>query len=230
MTDTDSSRLELKRAVVGAVNELYEHELITPTGGNLSLRCPDSDHILITASQIFKGDLGPEHILEVDSKGKTVEAEGQETPPFGRRIRPSVETGLHLAIYAIRPDVGAVVHTHAPLATVWGLFDEPVAAFTIDCIRFTEMRVVPFAAPGSRELATLASEALRRGSATLLRNHGLVTVGKDMREAVNMALALEESLRIVLLTRMARLCGLAGEEPAVIPTKAVDFLKKIMIG
>jgi ribulose-5-phosphate 4-epimerase/fuculose-1-phosphate aldolase len=230
LTQTDNSRLELKRAVVAAVAELYEHELITPTGGNLSLRCPDSDHVLITASQIFKGNLGPEHILEVDGKGKNVEADFQEAPSSGRRIRPSVETGMHLAIYATRPDVGAVVHTHAPLATVWGLFDEPVAAFTIDCIRFAEMRVVPFAAPGGRELATLVSEALIRGSATLLRNHGLVTVGKDLREAVNMALALEESLRVVLLARIARLCGLTGEEPAVIPPKAVDFLKKVVIG
>jgi len=81
--------------------------------------CPDSDHVLVTTSQIFKGGLGPEHVLEVDAKGKPVEQE--QDAPFGRRIRPSVETGMHQAIYAARPDVGAVVHTHAPPATVWGL-------------------------------------------------------------------------------------------------------------
>lgn len=249
MTQGEGDRLlELRRSVVAAVNELYEHNLITPTGGNLSVRCPDSDHILVTASRIFKGNLGPEHVLEVDSKGKPVtvgaaEAQGalftgsgtqgpagSEPFPPGRRIRPSVETGMHLAIYAARPDVGAVVHTHAPLATVWGLFDEPVPALTVDSIKFTEMRVVAFSAPGSRELATQTAEALNRGPAALLRNHGLVTVGKDLREAVNTALALEESLRVSLLARLGGLLGLAGKEPATIPPKAVEFLKKFFIG
>lgn len=230
LDQTEDRLLELRKSVLTAVNELYEHSLITPTGGNLSIRCPDTDHVLVTASQIFKGALGPEHILEVDAKGKPVEAEGLEAPAFGRRIRPSVETGMHQAIYAARPDVGAVVHTHAPLATFWGLFDEPVLPLTIDHIRFMEMKVVPFAAPGSRELAGLAAEALVRGHAVLLRNHGLVTVGKDLREAVNTALALEESLKITLLARFGRLLGLAGAEPAVIPPKAAEFLKKVMIG
>ena len=228
--------LELKKSVVAAVNELYEHGLITPTGGNLSIRCPDSDHILITASQIWKGGLGPEHILEVDPKGKTIIAEGDtphtlpSAPAGGRRIRPSVETGMHLGIYAARPDVGAIVHTHAPMATVWGLYDEPVTPLTIEHIRFADMKTVPFAAPGSRELASLTAEALSRGSAALLRNHGLVTVGKDLREAVNVALSLEEILGITLLARMGKLLGLGGGEPAVIPAKAAEFLKKVLTG
>jgi autoinducer 2 (AI-2) kinase len=233
--------LDLRQALVDAVNELYEHELITPTGGNLSVRLPESENILITASQIFKGDLGPEHILEVDAQGKQVtSAMTQDALPFarssvapghpgGRKIRPSVESGMHLAIYAARPDVGAVVHTHSPLATVWGLFDEPVPALTMDSIRFTEMRVVPFAAPGSRELATAAAESLARGPAALLRNHGLITVGVDLRDAVNTALALEETLKIVLLARAVSLSGLAGKEPAAIPAKAAEFLKKVLI-
>lgn len=227
---------------MAAVNELYAHALITPTGGNVSVRCPDSDHILITASQIYKGDLTPEHILEVDARGQRVTAEDSQEAlfarpgapaspaPAARRVRPSVESGMHLAVYASRPDVGAVVHTHAPLATVWGLFDEPVPALTIDCVRFAEMRTVPFAAPGSRELASLTAEALSRGPATVLRNHGLVTVGKDLRDAVNTALALEESLKLVLLARAAALLGLAGKEPVPIPPKAVEFLKKVMVG
>ena len=221
--------LELKQAVVAAVNELYDHGLITPTGGNVSVRCPDSDHILITASQIYKGALSPVHILEVDAKGKPVGPEDPNTP-FGHRLRPSVETGMHQAVYAARPDVGAVVHTHAPLATVWGLFDEPVEPLTIDHIRFGTMKTVPFAAPGSRELAWSVSEALIRGPAVLLRNHGLVTVGKDLREAVNQALALEETLKITLLARIAKSLGLAGTGPAVIPAKAVEFLRKVMVG
>jgi ribulose-5-phosphate 4-epimerase/fuculose-1-phosphate aldolase len=240
----DSSRYyRLRTEVAAAVDELFTHELITPTGGNVSVRCPDSDHILITASRVHKGGLGPEHILEVDTSGRPVlpdEDASGTGPPLagfapvsagsGRRIRPSVETGMHLAIYDTRPDVGAVVHAHAPLATVWGLFDEPVLPLTIDSVRFTDLRVVPFAAPGSSELATATAEALGRGWAALLRNHGLVAVGRDLREAVNVTLALEETLRVAFLSRVAVLCGLGGKEPVPIPPRAADFLRKILIG
>lgn len=137
---------------------------------------------------------------------------------------------MHLAVYEARPDVGAVVHTHAPMATIWGLFDEPVPVLTIDCIRFTDMRTVQFAAPGSRELAMLATEALSRGQAVLLRNHGLVTAGKDLRDAVNVTLVLEESLKTALMARLIGAPGLIGKEPAVIAPKAAEFLKKVLIG
>ncbi len=218
----------LKQAVVETVNELYEHGLITPTGGNVSVRLPDTGHILITASQIFKGGLGPEHVLEVDDQGRPV----REPPPTGSsgaRIRPSVETGMHLAVYASRPDVGAVVHTHAPLATVWSLFEEPVPPLTLEAVRFTDLRTVPFAPPGSNDLAVRTAEALARGPAVLLRNHGLVTVGRDLREALNITFALEESLKTAFMARLAVLCGFRGGEPALIPPKAVEFLRKVVI-
>ncbi len=232
MPEVSSAQLlELRKEVAAAVGELYQHGLFTPTGGNLSVRCPDSDHILVTASQVFKGALLPEHVLEVNAQGRPV---GEEPAalgaPVARRVRPSVETGMHLAVYESRPDVGAVVHTHAPISTLWGLFDGPVPALTLDCLRFTGMRTVPFAAPGSRELALLVAEALVEGQATLLRNHGLVTVGKDLREACNVALALEESLRTVLWARLLAAPGLIGQEPAVIPPKAAEFLRKVLIG
>jgi hypothetical protein len=51
----------------------------------------------------------------------------------------------------------------------------------------------------------------------------------DLRDAVNTALALEETLKIVLLARAASLSGLAGKEPAAIPAKAAEFLKKVLI-
>ena len=233
--------LDLRQAVVDTVNELYEHELITPTGGNVSVRLPGSENILITASRMFKGSLGPEHILEVDSEGHPVTgAMVQDALPFvhrlsapsqaaSRRIRPSVESGMHLAVYAARPDVGAVIHTHAPLATVWGLFDEPVPALTLEAIRFTDMRTVPFSTPGSHELATAVAESLARNPAALLRNHGLITVGTDLRDAINTALSLEETLKIVLLARTMCLSGPAGKEPSLIPSKAADFLRKVLI-
>jgi len=249
MTQPHARFVELKAALVRAVNELYDHGLVTPTGGNLSVRCPDGDHILITASQVYKGALGPEHILEVDLSGRVVETPGWPGPipgvgPGGAaapatmresgtgdtsRLRPSIETGMHLAIYAARADVEAVVHTHAPLASVWSLYDEPVPPLTIDAVRFTDIRTVPFAPPGSSELATSTAEALARSPAVLLRNHGLVTVGADLRQAVNTALALEEALKVAILARLLA-GGLAGREPALIPPRAADFLRKLLVG
>lgn len=222
------------------VNDLYAHDLLTPTGGNVSARLPEGDHILITASQFSKCHLGPEQVLEVDDQGRPAST-NQPAGTFvagpmgavassGQRVRPPVETGMHLTVYAARPDVGAIVHTHAPLATVWGLFGEAVPPITLEAVRFIDMRTVPFAAPGSRELATSVAEALIRGSAALLRNHGLITVGKDLGEAAAVAMALEETLRVAFLARLAGQTGWAGTAPAEIPPRAAEFLRKVLVG
>lgn len=242
MADAQTDRwADLRTALLATVDELYLHDLITSTGGNISVRLPETDHILITASRLSKGHLGPEHILEVDEQGRLVPTTHSTagevnltstcmSSQAGQRIRPPVEAGMHLAVYAARADVGAVIHTHAPLATVWGLFGEAVSPITLEAVRFTDMRTVPFAAPGSRELATSVAEALVRGSAALLRNHGLITVGKDLLEAADIALALEETLRIAFMAQLAGLAGLAGGRPAEIPPRAAEFLRKVLVG
>ena len=203
---------DIKRQIISIVDELYEAGLITPKGGNVSARIPESEELWITPTQLYKGGLTDEKLIRVNLKGKKLE--GQD--------RPSVEMPMHLMIYGTKPDVGAIIHSHAPMATIVGLFDEPVPHLTIETIALAETLVIPFLLSGTKELSEKVVDALGGGSAVLLQNHGLLTVGKDLREAANRAHQLEFAARTVVI------CRLLGGEPAVISDKLAEFLKKIV--
>ena len=203
---------DIPQQMIAIVDELYDAGLITPKGGNVSARIPDTEELWITPTQLYKGGLTEETLIRVNLKGKKLEG----------LDRPSVELPMHLRVYRAREDVGAVIHTHAPMATVVGLFDEPIPAITIESIALAQVPVVPFLLSGTREQSQSIVDALGGGSAVLLRNHGLMTVGKDLREAASRAQTLEFAARTVVL------CRLLGEEPTVIPEKLAEFLKKVV--
>jgi autoinducer 2 (AI-2) kinase len=203
---------DMRNQIIAIVDELYEAGLITPKGGNVSTRIPDSEELWITPTQLYKGGLTEETLIRMTLQGKKLEG----------RDRPSVELPMHLKIYSAREDVGAVIHTHAPMAIVVGLYDEPVPPITIEAIGLGRVPVVPFLLSGTKEQSQSIVDALGDGPAVLLRNHGLLTVGKDLREAASKAQQLEFAARTVVL------CRLLGGQPEVIPDKLAEFLKKIV--
>lgn len=203
---------DITQQMISIVDELYDAGLITPKGGNVSARIPHVDELWITPTQLYKGGLTEKTLIRVNLKGKKLEG----------LDRPSVELPMHLLVYQAREDVRAVIHTHAPMATIVGLFDEPIPAITIEAIALAQVPVVPFLLSGTREQSQSIVEALGDGAAVLLRNHGLMTVGKDLREAASRAQILEFAARTVVL------CRLLGGKPTVIPEKLAEFLKKVV--
>lgn len=203
---------DIRHEIISIVDELYDTGLITPKGGNVSARVPDAEELWITPTQLYKGGLSEETLIRVNLKGRKLEG----------RDRPSVELPMHLQVYKTREDVGAVIHTHAPMATVLGLFDEPIPPITIEAIALGQAPVVPFLLSGTREQSQAIVDGLADGAAVLLQNHGLMTVGKDLREATSRAQILEFAARTVVL------CRLVGGEPVMIPEKLAEFLKKVV--
>ena len=203
---------DIRCEIISIVDELYDGGLITPKGGNVSARVPGAEELWITPTQLYKGGLSEETLIRVNMKGRKLEG----------RDRPSVELPMHLQVYKTREDVGAVIHTHAPMAIVVGLFDEPVPPITIEGIPLGQVPVVPFLLSGTKEQSQAIVDGLGDGAAVLLRNHGLMTVGKDLREATSRAQIVEFAARTVVL------CRLLGGEPVVIPEKLAEFLKKVV--
>jgi ribulose-5-phosphate 4-epimerase/fuculose-1-phosphate aldolase len=201
-----------KHQIVRMVDELYDVGLITPKGGNVSARIPDTEELWITPTQLHKGALKEEVLIRVNLQGRKLEG----------RDRPSVELPMHLRIYKGREDVGAIIHTHAPMAMIVGLYEEPIPPITIEAIGLAETPIVPFLLSGTKEQSQAIVDALGEGPAVLLRNHGLVTVGKNLKDAASKAHQLEFAARTVVI------CRLLGGQPAVIPDKLADFLKKIV--
>ncbi len=205
---------QARQAVVDVVLELYDARLITSTGGNVSVRLADGD-VLITPTRMHKGGLTPDALVRVSPHGEPRPGQG----------RPSSETPLHLAVYHARPDVHAVVHTHAPHAIMLGLLEGRVPPIIADALPFESLPIVYYVLPGDRAgIARIVQSLGAHGSAVLLKHHGLLTVGRDLRRAVNVTFALEEVLHILTL------CRIWGcSEPPTLPPDDAATLRRLDI-
>jgi L-ribulose-5-phosphate 4-epimerase len=185
---------ETRRAVCETARRMMRDGLVKLTSGNISSRIPDTDYLAITPSGMDYETMVPEDIAVVDLQGKVID---------GAR-RPSTETPMHRLTYARRPDVGAVVHTHSIYASAFACLgvEMPVISTELAMVVGGTIRCAPYAKSGTEEMAEAAVSALgAEDLAVFLQNHGVLAVGRTLREAYNTAVALEEAAMIYYLAR-----------------------------
>jgi len=209
---TPSGPDSLRDELVAIVGELYEAELITATGGNVSVRVPGEDKLWITPSQLFKGDLSPEVLVPID-------LEGQLLDPGARS--PSSEWGVHCAVYRAKSEARAVIHAHAPNATILANTGLPFLPISTEAAFFGELPRVPFIMPGTGELADAVGEAIGTGWAVLMTNHGIIVAGRSLRRAADMAEIIERSAQVIVG------CYAVGKPPSVLPEDIIGTLRKM---
>jgi autoinducer 2 (AI-2) kinase len=203
---------DVRRQLVDIVDELYSAQLITATGGNVSVRATDrTDTAWITPSQLFKGDLSPEILVRIDMAGKAVE-EGARAP--------SSEALMHTAVLKARPDAQAVIHCHAPYATILANTDLPFLPISTEAAFLVNIGRIPFVMPGTQELADAIVEAMGGGWAVLMQNHGLLVAGRSLRRAADMCEIVERTAQVIVG------CYSVGREPPVLPEKTVKMLAR----
>jgi L-fuculose-phosphate aldolase len=201
-----ASAIAARRAeLVETCRRLHARDLIGAGEGNVSVRL-GPDRFLVTPSGANKGYLAPADLVVVDATG-TVIGGG----------RASTELRMHLAAYAARPDVAAVVHAHpltAVALTVAGLPPPddlvPEASVTLGPIA-----LAPFATPGTDELPAALAPLLPAHDVLLLARHGALALGRTLAEAFDRMETLERVARIALAARLAGSC-----EP--LPAAAVE--------
>jgi len=189
----------LRGAVVATARELDVAGLMPNKSGNVS--CRTRGGFLITPSGVPYRLLEPGQVVQVGAEG-VVQAGGG---------RPSSEWRMHAALYAGRPDVHAIVHTHSPRATALACARRGIPAFHyMIALAGGPVRCVPYATFGSAELAANALRGLDGRRATLLANHGVVAVGSSLDRASAVATEVE-NLAQQYLELLA-----AGLEPAIL--------------
>jgi L-fuculose-phosphate aldolase len=181
----------LDGAILDAAGALRERRLVVGSVGNVSAR--KGPYVRITPSR-FPYDLMRRcDLVTVDASSTVIE--GTRTP--------SLELPLHLAIYAARPDVGAVVHTHSPHATAWSFLGEPLPDLLEEqaYYGFGSVGVSRPRRRGSLEQAQAVVRSLGDSAAALIGAHGVVTVGHDCKAALAVAEVVEQAAHVGWLLR-----------------------------
>jgi ribulose-5-phosphate 4-epimerase/fuculose-1-phosphate aldolase len=177
--------------------EMYRRGLVSAYSGNASLRLEGPGReglLLVTPTHHPYYRLQPEELVVVNLDGEPV---GENS------LKSSSEIRLHLEIYKQRDDVGAVAHTHSIYASAAAVAGREIPPI-IDEMIFTlggSVRISDYAFPGTHELALVAARALGNRNAALLRNHGVVGVGPDIWEALEVCDLVERLAQIFVLSQ-----------------------------
>jgi phosphoglycerate dehydrogenase-like enzyme/ribulose-5-phosphate 4-epimerase/fuculose-1-phosphate aldolase/putative sterol carrier protein len=202
---------DIRHALIDIVNELYARHVITSTGGNVSARNLDEAGLWITPSQLFKGALRPESLVRIGLDGEGIDPDAPQA---------SSERLMHCAVYAARPDAQAVVHAHAPHATILANARLPFVPISTEAAFFGEIPRVPFIMPGTQALADAIGIAMRDSWAVLMENHGILVAARSLRRAADMLDVIERSAEIILG------CHAVGKPPPVLPGDIVTRLRR----
>ena len=158
--------------------------------GNCS--CRDGDTYLITPSGVETQNLSEDKIVRMDFEGNVVDSISN--------LKPSSEWRFHQDIMSKRQEVRAVVHTHSIFASTVSLFGNELPPFhyMIAVAGGSSVRCAPYAMFGTQELSDNIIDALTGRKACLIANHGLVSIGANLAEALQIAEEIEHLCQLYI--------------------------------
>jgi L-fuculose-phosphate aldolase len=170
---------EYKKDIARFSRLSYDRGLVAARGGNLSIRIPGTERVLITPSGISLRDITPEIIIEVDIQGNLLKGK--------KNLKPSKETPFHTS-------------------TALSLKDKPFPLLTAPgMVNLVKVPLVEFALMGTKELCDYVSEAAKQNmevKALLLKGHGVIGMGPDLASAYYIADLVEDNAKVALLSSM----------------------------
>jgi L-fuculose-phosphate aldolase len=196
----------LRQAVIDNANVLVRIGAISMSHhGNFSVRVPNTDTILLTATSSFD-NLKPENLALLDLNGKLIE--GEINPTNAEIVH------MHAIVYKKRPETGAVVHTHSTFATSFALASKSLGCTYEALVRNDMPDGVPLAKYGPRgseeSIAYIAAalDGTKNTKAVLLENHGVLAFGPNPTAAARANLIVEEAAQMAIFAEI-----LGGAKP-----------------
>lgn len=208
---------EERKKILTISQNLLDAGVIQNGQGNVSMYDSESRLVAITPSAVPYEDRETEDICVVDLDGNLVEG----------KWKPTSETSMHLIFYKERSDITAVIHTHAPKATVFGIIgDEPLQMVLNEAAVGIggEVPIAPYARPGTEDLAEVTCKAVGDGNAAIMAHHGLITVGQTIDLAFIATVSIEATANAIILARSM------GAEPIALPADEVKILRGLLMG
>ncbi len=208
---------DLRSQVYQTAMRLVPDGLAHGAQGNISAFDRETGLVAVTPSAIPYERMEQGDIVITDLQGQMVEG----------HWKPTSEIMMHTIFYLVRPDVNAVVHTHAPYASIFAVTYEPIETVLNEAAASLTgtVPVAPYQTPGTLELARSAFKTMGDGVAVVLGNHGLLTVGETLPLAYDSTLAVEMTARIIYMARSmgSRIVPLDAE---IQKSVRENFLKK----
>jgi L-fuculose-phosphate aldolase len=212
---------QVRAQVLHVAKAIHAAGLVVGTAGNVSGRMPDGDTVCMTPSSLPYETMTLDDLVIVDLDGNKVGDGGGS---------PTTEKVLHLDCFKKYPEVGGVVHSHAPYASMFALVREPIPASIEEVVVYIggDVPVCEYRTTGTDELGEEVSSKLGNRSAALVANHGLVCVGKSAEDALHASLVVERTAQIVW---GARQLGAVAEIPEKVQqdfANVYDYVRKEM--
>ena len=208
---------EERKKILEISNKLIAAGVIHNGQGNISIFDRESGLAAITPSAVPYEEREVEDICVVDLDGNLVE---------GKR-KPTSEISMHLIYFYKRPDITAVIHTHAPKATVFGVIgNQPMPMILNEAAMGIggAVPIAPYARPGSVKLAEVTYEAVGDGFAAIMAHHGVITVGTSIELAFSATIAVESTADTIIMARSM------GVEPIALNNEEVAKLREMFMG
>jgi L-fuculose-phosphate aldolase len=205
-----SSSQQIREELCKYAQKTVANKLVVGPGGNIS--AVHEGKMYLSPSGFALDEIRPEQWVEVDV------ASGEITD-IG--LRPSSEVLMHLYAYRANPNIGAIVHTHPPYCIAFTLVEQDLPIMFPDQAALVGRTVyVPYVLPTTDRLADAVVEKVNEASSILLGNHGLVTTGRNLREAYYRTEVVEESSKIFLIAK-------AIKEPKVLTQEEFEEIASL---
>ena len=171
-----------KQQIVDTCHTLLERGYLKATEGNISARVSRQNTFAITPSNYDYAKMQVDDICILDVDMQQIEGE----------MKPSIESGMHAAVYQNRADAHCIIHTHQPYASALALIKTPIPALFDEQVRFLgrSVEIISYAPSGTGFLKNaVKSKVKNNNNAFILQNHGVLVFGGSMEQAIhNMAL------------------------------------------
>ncbi|HKM28692.1 MAG TPA: class II aldolase/adducin family protein [Anaerovoracaceae bacterium] len=174
---------DARQQLVEYGNKLVATGLVRGTWGNLSIRLDDK-YMLVTPSGLDYTRLTADDMVKVNI----------ETLEYGGDLKPTSEKGLHAIIYRLRPDVGAVIHTHSKYCSIFAAARKPMPIITDKgkAVFGEEIAIAGYGLPGTKSLMNNTAKALGKNFGAIMANHGMICCGSDIENTFSNCVMLEE--------------------------------------
>ena len=199
---------QLREEVFESLLELPKNQLVTMHSGTVSGRDPETNLVVIKPTGFRYDKLTPGDLIVMDLQGKIVE---------GHR-RPSSDTGTHLYMYAHRPDILGIVHTHSPYAMIFGVLGKPIPpTMSSAALLGGEIPIGGYVPVGGEEIGAEILRKIGNSSAIIMQNHGVYTFDKTVWKATVLAAEVED------LAKITHFAMLHGNPIILTPEQVTEF-------